>query len=450
VIASPASDVTTFAFGSETLWLVIVKVVAVFILLMLITIFLIWWERRLIGFMQYRLGPNRIGPFGLLQTLLDGIKLALKEEIIPTLVDKPVYWLAPVAAMTPAFVAFSVVPFGPMVSIGGHHTPLQLTDFGVATLLVLACSSLGVYGIVLAGYASGSTYPLLGGLRSAAQMISYEVAMGLSLATVFILSGSLSPSAIVASQEHHVWNFLPLIPSFLVYLVAAVAETNRLPFDLPEGEGELVAGFHTEYSSMKFAMFYIGEYINMVGVAALATTLFLGGWRAPWPLSLASTTNSGWLPLLWFLIKVCVILSAFVWLRATLPRFRYDQLMKFGWKVLVPISLVWLLVVAAEQALRATDLAAWRSALYVGGPTVVLLLVGFWFYDMRAEGAQRAHLAEQRAEAALPSPYPVPPMDLVVPPSPRLAVAQSGARAGAPSAGTAGDEPPAGEESNDV
>ncbi|MGI8696740.1 MAG: NADH-quinone oxidoreductase subunit NuoH, partial [Mycobacteriales bacterium] len=396
-------------FGSEPIWLVIVKVVAVFAFLVVTTLLMIWFERRVIAFMQYRLGPNRHGPAGLLQSLLDGLKLAFKEEIIPALVDKPVYFLAPVIATIPAFLAFAVTPFGPVVSIAGHHTPLQLTDFNVAVLLVLACSSVGVYGIVLAGWSSGSTYPLLGGLRSAAQMVSYEVAMGLSLASVFILSGSLSPSAIVASQ-HDLWYGVALIPSFIVYLISVVAETNRLPFDLAEGEGELVGGYHTEYSSLKFALFYLAEYVNMVGVSALATTLFLGGWRAPWPISLYSGFNSGWWPLLWFLIKLGALLFAFVWLRASLPRLRYDQLMQVGWKVLVPFSLLWLLLVAAIQALRATDTPPTRIGLYIGAPVAVALII--WL--LWPERVHEDELVEPDP------PFPVPPLDLVVPPAPRV------------------------------
>lgn len=421
-VASAASDAANFPFGSETIWLILVKIVAVFAFLVVMTLMMIWWERRLISFMQYRIGPNRIGPAGLLQSLMDGFKLALKEEIIPTIVDKPVYFLAPVISTIPAFVAFSVTPFGPIVSIGGHHTPLQLTDFGVATLLVLACSSMGVYGIVLAGWSSGSTYPLLGGLRAAAQMISYEVSMGLSLASVFLLAGTLSPSGIVASQEHHVWYAIALLPSFLIYLISGVAETNRIPFDLPEGEGELVGGYHTEYTSMKFALFFLAEYINMVGVSALATTLFLGGWRAPWPISLWHGANSGWFPLIWFVVKLCLLLSAFIWLRATLPRLRYDQLMQLGWKVLVPISLVWLLLVASLQALRASGMASWKSVIWVGAPLLILLAIIFSLYDWRAGKAEQQAKVDAEAEAQEPSPFPIPPMDLVVPPSPRIAV----------------------------
>ncbi len=421
-VASAASDAANFPFGSETIWLIIVKIVGMFAFLVVMTLLMIWWERRLISFMQYRIGPNRIGPFGLLQSLMDGLKLAFKEEIIPAIVDKPVYFIAPVLSAVPAFVAFSVTPLGPIVSIGGHHTPLQLTDFGVATLLVLACSSLGVYGIVLAGWASGSTYPLLGGLRAAAQMISYEVSMGLSLGAVFILAGTLSPSGIVAAQEHHVWYCIALLPSFVIYVISGVAETNRIPFDLPEGEGELVGGYHTEYTSMKFALFFLAEYINMVGVSALCTTLFLGGWRAPWPISLWGGANSGWVPLIWFLIKVMLLLSGFIWLRATLPRLRYDQLMQLGWKVLVPFSLVWLLLVAALQALRSSGRPAGETVALVGIPVLVLLALIFWLYDRRAKNLDATAAAQAEAEAKEPTPYPVPPMDLVVPPSPRLAV----------------------------
>jgi len=407
MLAAPRPE--DFAFGSEPLWLLIAKAIAVFAVLVVMTLFTIWFERRVISFMQFRIGPNRHGPFGLLQSLMDGLKLAFKEEIIPAVVDKPVYFLAPVIATIPAFVAFAVTPFGPLVSVAGHLTPLQLTDFNVGVLLVLACGSIGVYGIVLAGWSSGSTYPLLGGLRSAAQMISYEVGMGLSLAAVFLLSGSLSPSRIVAAQQP-LWYIGPLLPSFLIYLVSAVGETNRLPFDLPEGEGEIVGGYHTEYSSLKFALFFLAEYVNMVGVSALATTLFLGGWRAPWPLSLWAGANEGWWPLLWFLAKVLAFLFFFVWLRGTLPRFRYDQLMQLGWKVLVPVSLVWLVLVAAVQALRAEGASRSQLLVWVGIPTAaVVVLVLLW--------PERRYEAEPVEEEP---PFPVPPMDLTVPPSPRL------------------------------
>lgn len=343
------SEEMVTSLGNDPLWLTLLKAVVVFAALMVTTILVVWAERRIVARMQQRLGPNRVGPMGILQTLADGIKLFLKEDIRPANADRPVYLLAPVMSMIPAFLAFSVIPFGPSVSIGGRHTPLQLTDLPVGILFVLAMASLGVYGIVLAGWSSGSTYPLLGGLRSAAQMISYEVAMGLSIAAVFLYSGSLSTSDIVAAQDG--WWFAVLLPvSFGIYVCAAVGETNRAPFDLPEAESELVAGFHTEYSSVKFAMFYLAEYINMITVSAVATTLFLGGWRPFFPFSrIGDGLDTGWWPLLWFMLKVSLLLFGYIWLRGTMPRLRYDQFMQLGWKVLVPISLAWVLLVAGAR-----------------------------------------------------------------------------------------------------
>ena len=336
-------------FGIDPWWLIVIKAVAIFVILVLLTLFNIWAERRVVARMQQRIGPNRVGPFGLLQGLADGIKLALKEDIIPTAADKAVFVLAPLLAAIPAFITWAVIPLGPNVSIFHHRTPLQLTDLPVAVLYVLAVASVGIYGIVLAGWSSGSTYPLLGGLRSTAQMISYEVAMGLSFVAVFLYAGSMSTSAIVGAQTSR-W-FIAVVPiSFVIYVIAMVGETNRAPFDLAEAEGELVGGFHTEYSSLKFALFFLAEYINMVTVSALATTLFLGGWRAPWPISLWPGANSGWWPLLWFFGKIAVFLFVFIWLRGTLPRLRYDQFMQLGWKVLIPVSLVWIVLVAAVRA----------------------------------------------------------------------------------------------------
>jgi NADH-quinone oxidoreductase subunit H len=332
-------------FGLDPWWLIVVKAVAVFAFLLLTVLVAILVERKLLGRMQMRYGPNRVGPLGLLQSLADGIKLALKEGLIPAGVDKPIYLLAPVISVVTAILAFAVIPLGPVVSVFGHQTPLQLTDLPVAVLYVLAITSVGVYGIVLAGWASGSTYPLLGGLRSSAQVVSYEIAMALCFAAVFLYSGTMSTSGIVAGQTH-TWYVFLLLPSFVVYLTAMVGETNRAPFDLPEAEGELVGGFHTEYSSLKFAMFFLAEYVNMATVSALAATLFLGGWRAPWPISLWDGANTGWLPLLWFIAKVWLFLFVFMWLRATLPRLRYDQFMALGWKLLIPVSLAWILVVA--------------------------------------------------------------------------------------------------------
>ncbi len=323
------------AFGQDPWWLVLVKAGLIFVVLVLLTLFNIWWERRVVARMQHRIGPNVHGPFGLLQSLADGVKLALKEDLIPKAADKVVFVLAPVIAVIPAFVTFSVVPFGPEVTMFGERTPLQLTDMPVAVLFVMAIASIGIYGIVLGGWSSGSTYSLLGGLRSSAQMISYEVSMGLALIAVFIYAGSLSTSEIVAAQDD-LWFGLILLPSFVIYVISMVGEVNRAPFDLPEAEGELVGGFHTEYSSLKFALFFLAEYINMATVSALATTLFLGGWHAPfWIDRVWEGANEGYVPVIWFFGKVLFFIFMFIWLRGSLPRLRYDQFMAFGWKVLI-------------------------------------------------------------------------------------------------------------------
>jgi NADH-quinone oxidoreductase subunit H len=401
-------------FGTDPWWLVILKVLAIFVMLVLLTLFTIWWERRVVARMQHRIGPNRTGPQGLLQSLMDGIKLALKEEIIPRTAHKAVYWIAPVISATCAFLAFAVIPFGPTVSIFGVETPLQLTDFPVSVLYVLAIASIGIYGIVLAGWSSGSTYPLLGGLRSSAQMISYEIAMGLSFVAVFLYAGSMSTSEIVAAQEP-IWFAVILLPSFMIYSTAMVGETNRAPFDLPEAEGELVGGFHTEYSSLKFALFFLAEYINMVTVSALATTLFLGGWRAPWPLSLWAGANEGWWPLLWWLVKVQLFVFVFIWLRGTLPRLRYDQFMRFGWKVLIPVSIAWIMIVATAKAVR-NDVQLSNVEILAGGAIVILiLLVGSWIIQSRSDRKAEAEAAEEAAAAdaafdPIAGGFPVPPL----------------------------------------
>ena len=399
-------------FGIDPWWLVILKVVAIFVILVLLTLFTIWWERKVVSRMQNRIGPNRVGPFGLLQSLMDGIKLALKEEIIPTTAHLAVYWIAPVISATCAFLAFAVIPFGPTVSIFGVETPLQLTDFPVSVLYVLAIASIGIYGIVLAGWSSGSTYPLLGGLRSTAQIISYEIAMGLSFVAVFLYAGSMSTSDIVNAQQP-VWFAVILLPSFLIYCTAMVGETNRAPFDLPEAEGELVGGFHTEYSSLKFALFFLAEYINMVTVSALATTLFLGGWRAPWPISLWDAANTGWWPILWWLIKVQIFIFIFIWLRGTLPRYRYDQFMKFGWTMLIPISIVWIVIVAVARQLRNESAMSSTSILASGIAALIIVLLAIWLLPGAAERRARKEAeaeAEVLAESAAQTSFPVPPM----------------------------------------
>ena len=403
-------------FGNEPLWVVALKALLVFVILVVYTLFNIWFERRVVARMQHRVGPNVHGPFGLLQSLADGVKLALKEDIVVKAADKVVYVLAPILATIPAFLAWAVIPFGPEVRIPFTDTvtPLQLTDMPVAVLYVLAVTSIGVYGIVLAGWSSGSTYSLLGGLRSSAQVISYEVAMGLSFVTVFIYAGSMSTSEIVAAQED-LWFFVPLLPSFIIYMIAMVGETNRAPFDLPEAEGELVGGFHTEYSSLKFALFFLAEYINMVTVSALATTLFLGGWRAPFGLGQINDgmLNEGYWPVLWFLGKTLGFIFLFIWLRGTLPRMRYDQFMAFGWKVLIPISLAWIVAVIIVRK-GMTDGTFDRQTLFIAaGVAAVVLLVSLFIPERKkpepvptsgTDGAT-APDGEGRAEG-----YPTPPM----------------------------------------
>jgi NADH-quinone oxidoreductase subunit H len=434
-IAAPhalaVADPTLSSFGHDTWWLIIIKVLAIFLFLMLTTLMTIWAERRIIGRMQSRPGPNRAGKYGLLQSLLDGLKLPLKEDIIPRGVDKVLFIIAPAVALIPVFISFAIIPWGPVVSIFGHHTPLQLTDLPVAVLLVLAMSSMAVYGIVLAGWASASPYSLLGALRGSAQVISYEIAMGLSFVPVFLYSGSLSTSAIVQAQAHgpefHVggvilhypsWFAILLLPSFLIYLVTMVGETNRLPFDLPEGEGELVGGYHTEYSSLKFALFYLAEYVSMITVSGLAATLFLGGWRAPWPITIWPGANTGWWPMLWFVGKVLGFLFFFIWLRGSLPRIRYDQLMKLGWKVLIPGALAWTLMIATIRVWRRQGGST--GVYLVGGAIVVILMLIAWTWDSSAQRSATAGKAGQDEDGELPDgpperepgAFPVPAMDL--------------------------------------
>ncbi len=317
--------------------IMVFKVIAIFMIVMLIVPILIWMERRVVAYMQDRVGPNRVGPAGLLQPIADALKLILKEDIIPAGVDKPVYIIAPVVAMVTALLFFAVIPFAGDVTVFGRTIPVQIADLNIGILYVLAISSLGVYAIVLGGWASQSKYPLLGGLRSSAQMISYELAMGLSLVGVAMAVGSLSMRTIVETQIDHGWFVGPQIVGFLVFITAAVAELNRHPFDMPEAESELVGGFHTEYSSFKFAMFFMGEYVGMIAMGAVAATLFLGGWSGP----TLPTAWGGWLSgVVWFFVKVFGFAFLAMWLRATFPRVRYDQLMQFGWKVLIPVGLV--------------------------------------------------------------------------------------------------------------
>ncbi|MCB5907898.1 NADH-quinone oxidoreductase subunit NuoH [Streptomyces pinistramenti] len=414
-------------FGRDPWWLIVIKAVFCFAFLMVTVLFSIVWERKVVAWMQLRIGPNRHGPWGMLQSLADGIKLMLKEDLVVKRADKAVYILAPVVAAIPAFMAIAVIPFGPAdneISIFGQRTPMQLTDLPIGILYILATASVGIYGIVLAGWSSGSTYPLLGGLRSCAQMISYEIAMGMSFAAVFLYSGSMSTSTIVEAQQSR-WYVLLLPVSFLIYIVAMVGETNRAPFDMPESEGDLVGGFNTEYSSIKFAMFMLAEYINMVTVSAVAITLFLGGWKAPWPISTFwEGANHGWWPLLWFVIKVQLLLFFFIWLRGTLPRVRYDQFMKLGWKVLIPVSLLWLMLVATVRALKNEGYAFQQIVLYVAGAAVALLLISL-VVDFFRRGEKEAEPAGEGdgADGAfdpMAGGFPVPPLPgQELPPAPR-------------------------------
>jgi NADH-quinone oxidoreductase subunit H len=342
--------------------------------------------------MQLRTGPNRVGPFGLLQSLSDGVKLALKEDIIPAAADKIVFIIAPIIATAMCFMSFAVIPMTGAVTLFGHKTALQLTDLPVGVLYILAVTSIGVYGVVLAGWSSGSTYPLLGGLRSSAQVISYEVAMGLSLVAVFIYAGSMSTSDIVSSQHQHLWNAVVLFPSFIIYVISMVGETNRAPFDLAEAEGELVGGFHTEYSSLKFALFFLAEYVNVIAVSALASTLFLGGYHALPGLAFTEQWLGGWFTLIWFFAKVNFFFFIFMWLRASLPRLRYDQFMKFGWKVLIPVSLVWILIVATLRLLQ--QQGASKSVVLAFAIGVVILVMAITTMVDRSKEKARAPLPE--------------------------------------------------------
>lgn len=314
----------------------------------------VWLERKVVGHIQNRWGPTRVGPFGLLQPIADGAKLLFKEDLLPPQVYKPLYIAAPMIAITCAVASISVIPIGNSVTIFGVTTPLEITDVNIGLLIILGITSLGVYGVALSGWSSNSKYSLLGGLRASAQMVSYEIALGLSLIGVLIMAGSFSLRDIVDAQAGHFWGFIPRwniftgqLIGFFIYLTAAYAETNRIPFDLPEAETELVAGYHTEYSAMKFAMFFMAEYANMITVSCVATLLFLGGWHGP---VFGPPILQAILPVFWFLAKVFVFMLVYIWVRGTLPRFRYDQLMAFGWKVLLPAAIVNLIATALAVA----------------------------------------------------------------------------------------------------
>jgi NADH-quinone oxidoreductase subunit H len=377
-------------------WIIAVKGLLVFAACVVLTLLAIWAERRIVARMQERPGPNRVGPLGLLQSLSDGVKLALKEDLIPAAADKVIFVIAPIISATTCFMLFAVIPITGPVSLFGHQTVMQMTDIPVGVLYILAVTSVGVYGIVLAGWSSGSTYPLLGGLRSSAQVISYEIAMGLSLVSVFIYAGSMSTSDIVAAQDNW-WFAVVLFPSFVIYAISMVGETNRAPFDLAEAEGELVGGFHTEYSSLKFALFFLAEYVNIVGVSALATTLFLGGYHAPPGLGFTEAWLGGWFTAIWFFIKVSGFFFIFVWLRGTLPRMRYDQFMQFGWKVLIPVSLLWIMVVATLRLLSQQGVSRTGILIFSGIVVAIVTLISLAF-----DNAKQKKMNTPRPELSKP------------------------------------------------
>jgi NADH-quinone oxidoreductase subunit H len=331
----------------------VIKSAVVLGVLLTAVAYTVWLERKVVGRMQNRWGPTRVGPFGLLQPAADGIKFLFKEDLTPPHVYKPLYIAAPLIAVIFALTSIAVIPFGNSITIGGYSIPLQITDVNIGLLMILGVTSIGVYGVALAGWSSNNKYSLLGGLRASAQMVSYEISLGLSLVGVLILSGSFSLRDIVNAQGGHFWGFIPrwnifVQPiGFFCYLMAAYAETNRIPFDLPEAETELVAGYHTEYSAMKFAMFFMAEYANMITVACLATLLFFGGWHGP---IFGPPILQAILPVFWFAAKIFAFLFLYIWVRGTLPRFRYDQLMAFGWKFLLPLALVNLIGTAIAVA----------------------------------------------------------------------------------------------------
>ncbi len=381
--------------GLTEVLITLLKVGVAFAVLLVGVMLMIWFERKLISDMQNRIGPNLAGPFGIFQTLADGIKLFFKEDLVPEQSDRLVFKLAPYLSLVPAFLVFAVVPIGGdfsggdgRVTLFGHETFLQVSDPPVGILLVLAMSSVAVYGVMLAGWSSGSKYPLLASVRASAQMVSYEAALGLSLAAVLLKSGSLSTNQIVVEQSVWNWNlWVTWVVPMVIFLIAATAELNRPPFDLVEAEQELVGGFHTEYSSIRFALFFLAEFMNTITMSAIIVTLFLGGPNGP------DFTTVGWLSgLLWFFIKLMLFLFAFVWLRATLPRFRYDQLMDLGWKLLIPLSLGWLLVLASYDV--AGDRGWNRAAAVVVMLAIMAALAGLLALALRA-ARQRRELEPQ-------------------------------------------------------
>ncbi|MGL5406951.1 MAG: NADH-quinone oxidoreductase subunit NuoH [Propionibacteriaceae bacterium] len=412
-------------FFHDPWWLALAKAVLAVVVLLLWTIMNVWFERRTFAKMLQRIGPNMNGPLGLWQTIAEGVKCLLKEDFAPGHVDKWVYNLAPILTGVAAFSTWAVLPLGGEVSIFGHTTRLQVIDLPVAVLYIFAVASIGIYGIVLAGWASSDSYSLLGSLRSSAQMISYEVAMGLSLVPVFLASGTMSTSGIADAQAQHIlfrgvdlglpaWYFLLLFPSFCIFGISALGEANRTPFDLSECEQELVSGHITEYTGFRYALYYLGEYIAMATQASIATTLFLGGYHAPWPInwiapSLDPTVGqgNGWWGLLWFFLKAQVLIFVIIWIRASVPRFRYDQFMSLGWKRLIPISLVWIVAVATWMTAADNGWFA-TTAGRVGVGVICLGLLAWAFWPQKKKQEEVATASGEFD--AFAGGYPVPPM----------------------------------------
>ncbi|MDR0849297.1 MAG: NADH-quinone oxidoreductase subunit NuoH [Propionibacteriaceae bacterium] len=425
----------TAVFGTDPWWIILIKVVGIVVFLLVFTIFNVWFERRVVGKMQQRKGPIMNGPLGLAQALADGTKLLLKEDFRPKGADRVVFTLAPILTGTAAFTAWSVIPLGGEVSMFGVKTHLQLTDLPMGVLFVLSVAAVGIYGVVLAGWASTSEYSLVGGIRSTAQMISYEIAMGLSLVAVFMYAGSMSTNDIVVAQSADIqlggwlswvnilhipgWYWLLLFPSFVIYVISMVAETNRAPFDLVECEQELVSGYLTDYSGFRYAIYFLAEYINMATVSGIATTLFLGGYHIPWPLNLLTRfdalawIDSGWMGPVWFLAKVLGFIFLFVWLRGTLPRLRYDQFMHLGWKALIPINLVWIVLVAGLRVASAEGAVSARVMGIAAAVVVVVLLVILFIPEKKEEArseVSRIPKVPQGVFDPFAGGYPVPPM----------------------------------------
>ena len=405
-------------FFNDPWWIVLIKVIGVVVLLLTWTIFNVWFERRLVAKMQHRLGPimNPTWLNGLGQALGDGMKLLFKEDFAPGMVDRVLFTLAPLIAGACAFTAWSVIPLGGEVEMFGVQTRLQVTDLPVSALVILAVASVAIYGFVLAGWSSQSPYSLLGALRSSAQMISYEISMGLSFVAVFLYAQSMSTTDIVEAQGQPLlagnflglqqWYWLILMPSFIIYVISMVGETNRAPFDLPECESELVSGHLTEYSGFRYAIFFLAEYINMATVSAVATTLFLGGYHAIWPFSLL-IPDTGYWGLLWFMVKVQMLIAFFVWLRGTLPRVRYDQFMDLGWKIMIPVSFVWLMIIAVGRKLRTTGLLSPELMMIIGGIALLGLVAAFLIGGREPE---EPVLADTGPFDAFAGGFPVPPM----------------------------------------